>query len=200
MNQLEHNNQLNGLTKIDQELVVNNFRTMFAASDSPLELEGIEKKLFSYLLGPIYSEDFGELIKKILGRRRVNEFAREDRLLDFKEVKESDKIAIPISNGTQFIYKKEIVYLEATSNYTKIYLRTARPILVSRTIKSFEKVLIEPCFTRIHRTYIANLTEVQAYLKSNGGELLMSNEKTLSVSKSQHQKIQNLLKIISAFI
>lgn len=112
----------------------------------------------------------------------------------------NDQIAIPINNGIQFVQKFEIVYLEAESNYTKIFFRHAKPILVSRTLKSFEKGLEEPVFFRTHRSYIVNLTEVKAYLRSNGGELLMSNDQVISVSKSNHESILSLFQIMSSFI
>lgn len=66
------------------------------------------------------------------------------------------KIAIPTSEGLCFINVDDIVYLEASANYTKFYLTNKSRHLVIKTVKDFEEVLPHDIFIRIHNSYTIN--------------------------------------------
>lgn len=110
------------------------------------------------------------------------------------------KIAVPVKSGVELIAKHDIIYLEASGNYTKVHRKSEKPLLVSKTLKLFEPALKEECFVRIHRKYMVNIHEIEASLKSNGGELKMSNGAFLSINKKQQENIRVLLEQITSFI
>lgn len=72
----------------------------------------------------------------------------------------------PHKNVTKNIYvdKKrsnisvsDIVMLEGLSNYTFIHLNNGEKVLVSKTMKEFEEILLENGFSRIHKSFLINL-------------------------------------------
>ncbi|NNF34460.1 MAG: LytTR family transcriptional regulator [Saprospiraceae bacterium] len=67
------------------------------------------------------------------------------------------KLAIPTSNGIEVIATDQIVYLKSSSNYTNVHLACGRHMLVSKTLKRFEKVLKGRAFIRIHHSYMINI-------------------------------------------
>ena len=77
----------------------------------------------------------------------------------------------------------EIIYLEASINYTHIYLEDKRRYLVSRTLKEFEDILPEDTFLRIHHSHIINKNFVERYIRGDGGQVVMQQGITLDVSK-----------------
>lgn len=56
------------------------------------------------------------------------------------------KIAIPGQNGVSFIELNEIVFVEASNNYSKLVLSDKRIFTVSKTLKDVQDVLEESHF------------------------------------------------------
>ena len=68
-------------------------------------------------------------------------------------------------------------------------------MIVSRSIKNFEDGLKgNPCFCRIHKSYLINTQFVEKYDKSNGGWVTLSNKKELPISS---EKIDTFLGLIN---
>ena len=104
-------------------------------------------------------------------------------LIEHLQKKSSRRIAIPTGEGLAFIRVDEIIYLEASINYTHIYLEDKRRYLVSRTLKEFEDILPEDTFLRIHHSHIINKNFVERYIRGDGGQVVMQQGITLDVSK-----------------
>jgi two-component system LytT family response regulator len=75
------------------------------------------------------------------------------------------------------------MYLEASNNYTNIYLSSLQKFLVSRTLKDFEDILPTETFLRIHHSNIINKFYVERYIRGDGGQVVMRNGTLLDVSK-----------------
>jgi two-component system LytT family response regulator len=98
------------------------------------------------------------------------------------------KIAIPGQSGITFIDLNEIVYSEASNNYSKIIVTDGRNFLVSKTLKDVHEVLEEAHFLRVHRQYIINLNHVKS-LNRNEGVLTMDNGDHIPIARNQKEKL-----------
>jgi len=59
---------------------------------------------------------------------------------------------------------REILYIEARKNYTRLVMEPPRPtIVVLVTLKQWERVLPATAFCRIHRGYIVSIDKVQSF-------------------------------------
>ena len=76
---------------------------------------------------------------------------------------------------------------EPDSNYTILQLKNNKKLIVSRTLKVIEELLEEHSFIRVHRCYLANLNEVEKYVKGEGGFLIMSNGTSIDVSRNKKE-------------
>jgi DNA-binding LytR/AlgR family response regulator len=101
-----------------------------------------------------------------------------------------DKIFLPTGNGILFVRTLDIVYCEADSNYTQLYLLNGQKITVSKTLKDIELLLPKECFYRVHSSYMINLSYIQRYNKGqsiivmeNGKEVYLSKRKKDGFSK-----------------
>jgi two-component system LytT family response regulator len=112
-------------------------------------------------------------------------------LLDEKNA--HNRIAIPSMEGLQFVAVADIIYLEAESNYTFMYLQAASRVTVSRTLKDFEELLPAPTFIRIHHSFIINKNHIRKYLKGEGGQVLMSNGKMLDVARRKKEEFMKAI-------
>ena len=100
------------------------------------------------------------------------------------------RISLPSLEGLVFIDVRDISYCEADGNYTKIHLINGKIIFVTLLLAECELKLNRFLFfSRIHRSYMANLNCADHYEKGKDGTLFLTDKfKTrLPVSRT-HKK------------
>jgi DNA-binding LytR/AlgR family response regulator len=58
---------------------------------------------------------------------------------------------------------RDILYIEARKNYTKLVLENRPTMMVLVTLKQWERAIPRELFCRIHRGYIVSVEKVQAF-------------------------------------
>ncbi len=66
------------------------------------------------------------------------------------------QLFIPTNKGFKAVWPENIVRVEASSNYCKIYFDNDGPLTVAKVLKWFEEKLPTDSFYRIHRGHIVN--------------------------------------------
>ena len=64
-----------------------------------------------------------------------------------------------------------------------------KKIVVSKTLKEVEKKFIYPEFFGVHNSFLVNINHVKEYLKSMGGELIMKNGMSASISRNKKNEL-----------
>ncbi|HEX2900646.1 MAG TPA: LytTR family DNA-binding domain-containing protein, partial [Bacteroidia bacterium] len=95
------------------------------------------------------------------------------------------RIVISNMEGFKIVDMTDIIRLEASSNYTTFVLTRDRKVLVSRTLGEYEELLNDHGFFRIHQSHIVNLRHVEAYLKTDGGQVQMTDHTLLTISRNR---------------
>lgn len=108
----------------------------------------------------------------------------------------SNRIGVPSSNGTTYIFTDQIVFCRADNNYTIIYLENGEKIMVSKTLKKFELKLPNDKFLRTHQSYIVNLNKVNQICNKDGGFLTMINNEKIPISRAKIQVVKQQLNIL----
>jgi two-component system LytT family response regulator len=103
-------------------------------------------------------------------------------------------IAIPTSDGLEFLVIKNIVHIESSANYSRIYLSNGKTILVTRLLKDFEEMLVPYRFFRVHHSHLINLNYIQKYIRGDGGQVVMQTGETIDVAR---RKKDDFLALIS---
>ena len=85
--------------------------------------------------------------------------------------------------------KDDVVMLKSDKSYTTIFLKSEQQILVSKTLKEVERKFGFPEFFRVHNSYLINLNHIKEYLKGLGGELIMTNGLTASISRNKKAEL-----------
>lgn len=109
-----------------------------------------------------------------------------------------DKILVKTSGAYHLVNKKDIIRCEADVNYTRIYLKNARPITSARTLKKYENVLNDLPFLRVHQSHLININYLLRYEKKDGGTLILEGEEELPVSKKYRDALLNTLELFDA--
>lgn len=162
-------------------------RVVFTTAHMEYAIKAVETIASGYLLKPVQADDLKRIIEKI----------KREKELTFLEQPISGKIAVPDLNGIELVPYQEIVFCKSDSNYCELKLTNNRKIIASKTLKYFEEMLPASQFIRIHKSYLVNIQQIKKYLKRNGGELVMSNNDVLPVSRNHHTEI---LKLIQTYL
>jgi two-component system LytT family response regulator len=101
------------------------------------------------------------------------------------------KLTLKFAKELHYINLKEIKFLKADGNYTKVHLSNAKIETVSKTLKSFENLLTNPHFFRPHQSYIVNLDYVQRYLYE--GTLILNEGETIPVARKEKEMMLKIL-------
>lgn len=90
------------------------------------------------------------------------------------------------------IHLSNIIYLEAKVNYTNIYLRNGKLVMIAKTLKSLEILLSPHQFLRIHRGYLINFNHLQKY-DCFLGEVTLTNNHRISTSRRKKVSFEGQL-------
>jgi two-component system, LytTR family, response regulator len=182
--------RMNGFTML-QQLKNRSFELIFTTAYDHYAIKAIRYSALDYLVKPIEVEELKESVIKAKEKREQNiPNARVETLLHnlLDEKNLHNRIAIPSMEGLQFVETNDIIYLEAESNYTVLWLKAIPKMTVSKTLKDFEDLLSPQTFLRIHHSYIINKNHVQKYIRGEGGQVIMSNGITLDVARRKKEE------------
>jgi len=174
---------MNGFVML-QKLAYRDFALIFVTAYDHYAIQAIRFSAIDYLVKPVDIDELKAAVEKAIAQKNKQAPALQlDLLLDYLHLKQPRRIPIPTSDGLRFINMDDIIYLEASNNYTYIFLNTNQKILVSRTLKDFEELLPPETFVRIHHSHIINKYFIERYIRGDGGQVVMQNGATLDVSK-----------------
>jgi len=175
---------MNGFVML-QQLNYKKFELIFTTAYDHYAIEAIRSSALDYLVKPIAIDELRAAIDKAEEKKNQHTPNQQLELLleNLAEKKHILRIAVPTSGGLQFIKVQDIIYLEASVNYTHIFLTEKRKYTVSRTLKDFEDMLPTEEFLRIHNSYIINKNFVEKYIRGEGGQVVLTNNAVLEVSK-----------------
>jgi len=182
--------KMNGFEMMEQLPSVN-FEIIFTTSYDQYALKAIRFSAIDYLLKPIDQEELLNAVQKVIHRSQ-KPIAQQLEILMQKIHQPStpiNKIAMPTMEGLQMIPVDSIISCESDSNYTILLLKNNKKIVVSRTLKEIEELLEEHSFIRVHRCYLANLNEVEKYVKGEGGYLVMSDRTSIDVARNKKEML-----------
>lgn len=91
----------------------------------------------------------------------------------------------------QYIDVQEVVRLQASSNYTCIYLAAGRRLVVSKTLKALQEQLLQKGFLRVHRGHLVNLLFVKE--GTDQSVLELKNGDTIHVSRRKKVQVSRIL-------
>ena len=187
--------RMNGFTML-QQLHNRNFELIFITAYDYYAIKAIKFSALDYLVKPVEIEELKLAVQKAVQKRQPSSGNERLELLlqnMMNEKKEQQRIAIPSMDGLQFINLNDIIYLEAQSNYTFIYLAGPHKLTVSKTLKDFEELLPAAVFIRIHHSHIINKNAGEKYIRGEGGQVLMNNGATLDVARRKKEEFMKAI-------
>ncbi|HEX6223997.1 MAG TPA: LytTR family DNA-binding domain-containing protein, partial [Chryseolinea sp.] len=180
------------LTKL-QEI---DFEVIFTTAYTEYAIKAFKFSAIDYLLKPIDIEELKKAVARVEKRVSNNMTGRLTQLVQNLKLgsNENYKIALPTLDGLVFVKISDILYCEASSNYTQIFT-TEEKYLVSKTLKEYDDLLSDHNFFRIHNSYLININSIKKYVKGEGGYVVLNNDISLDVSKRKKEAFLNKIGI-----
>ena len=182
--------RMNGFEMLER-LPSINFEIIFTTSYDQYALKAIRFSALDYLLKPVDGEELKQAVQKLI--RRSHKPIQQQLELLLQKIHQPGipvtKIALPTMEGLEMVSINTIISCESESNYTTVFLKNKRKMVISRTLKEMEELLEDYSIIRVHRCYLINLNEVEKYIKGEGGYLMMSDGTNIDVSKSRKDEL-----------
>ena len=168
-----------------------NFDIVFTTAYDQFAVRAFRISAVDYLLKPIDKDDLVAAVDKILKKNKkgLDQEHLEMLLQNVNHNQGDARIAFSTKEGLTFVAVKDILYCEADGNYTTIVMKGRKNILLSKPIKEVQNLLQDMNFCRIHNSYLINLAEIQRYVRGDGGYVIMSDDKSLSVSRTKKEDL-----------
>jgi two-component system, LytTR family, response regulator len=102
------------------------------------------------------------------------------------------QLKVSVTEGVYILKQEDIICLQASSNYTRLYLTGQRNIFSAKTLKEYESLLPQNNFYRVHSSYLINTKHI-CHISAKG-EIGLSQNISVHISKRRKTRIKSLLK------
>jgi two-component system LytT family response regulator len=180
-----------------RQLSTLNFEIIFVSAYDKYAVQAIKYSALDYLLKPVTEEDLAAAIERFQQKKKVfNPKQLEVLFANIGQASKMNQVALPTMNGLDFVAIDSIIYCEGEGSQTGAHLTTkTTPVILSKTLKECEELFQSAGgFFRIHKSYLVNLNHIKKYIKGKDGQVVMSNDKTLDVSRNYKDAFLEKLK------
>ena len=105
------------------------------------------------------------------------------------------RLSVPTTEGVLWIPTQDIIRLEAMRSYCSIHLTNGKRLVASHPLSDFEKQLDTVEFMRVHKSHLVNMSQIQEYIRGEGGSLVLKDGSSVSVSRTTKQAVLERLGI-----
>lgn len=166
-----------------QQVDYKNMKIIFITAYEKYAIQAFKFSATDYLLKPISVADLHHAVSKVLSLKyETDSYKKIETLLKNIYSKDRRKLCIPDMNGFNIVEINDIIRCESNINYTTIYVNKGNPITVAKSLKEFEKMLIDFNFFRVHNSHLINLSHVKGYNRAKGGFVQLTNGEEIEVS------------------
>lgn len=186
--------RMNGL-KLMEEVGDYPGEIIFTTAYDHYAVDAIRISAFDYLVKPVSISDLQNAVARLVKARHHETRERLDVLRQAMAETRSqeDKIALPTTDGMEFIRVKDIIHIGSSSNYSRIHLTDGKQMLVTRLLKDFEDILVPYKFYRVHNSHLINLTYIKRYIRGDGGQVVMQDDTHIDVARRKKDEFLRLI-------
>jgi two-component system, LytTR family, response regulator len=193
--------ELNDKTGFDvlKEIEEIDFQTIFITAYEDYALRAIKFSALDYLLKPFSFEDLKASIQKAKNNIDSDFSLKASKILiqnNYTKELQKKRLGLTNQDGVHFVILEDIITCKADGNYTEFFLLNNQKILTSCPIKKYEELLSDSGFFRVHKSHIINLYHVKSFLKNGEGSVVMTDGKTIEISRRKKDILLEKLKAI----
>ena len=172
------------------ENVKHQSKVIFTTAYDQYAIKAFKVKAIDYILKPINPLELQKAVNS--ATTSISEHMELNQLKKEMDNSSFDKIGIPVKGKIELQKLESILRLESESNYTKIFLKDGSNVVVAKTLKMFEEILIKKHFIRVHKSHLVNFRFV-AKLDQKNNILHLTNNEQIPVSRRYKSLITNAI-------
>lgn len=164
-----------------QSLKPINFKVIFITGYEDFAIRAFRFSAIDYLLKPINVNDLIEAVDKAEQSltKEVLELKLNTLFSNLERPKNLQKLILKTAEKIYSVNIQDIVSCESDKNYTTFYFINSPKLVVSTTLKEYEKLLKPFQFFRTHRSHLINLLYFDHFIKSDGGNTIVMKNKNI---------------------
>lgn len=180
------------------EISTTDISVIFTTAHNEYALRALREGAVDYLEKPISIDDLEACAARLQtqsGTKALDPSLLKDLLMQ-SNLRDMDKTTIPTPDGFVIVNSSEIIHLEASESYTKIFLSNGDRHMSSKNIRVFERNLNPQIFFRTHKSHIVNvLYHLKGFSRTDGNVALMSDGCRVPISR---RKLSDFLQRVGA--
>lgn len=175
-----------------------NFKIIFVTAHQEFAIEAFKYSALDYILKPLAPANLLAAVKKM-----EDTMSSEELNLKLKTL--LNNIAEPIKNKKKIVLKTmeriysvdldDIIRFESDGGYTKVYLVDGKRIMVSKTMKEYDDLLMDAGFLRVHHSHLINMNHLFCFEKAEG-HVVMKDDSIVPVSNRKKDHLMDLLNML----
>ncbi|MCK8480392.1 LytR/AlgR family response regulator transcription factor [Psychroserpens algicola] len=169
-------------------------KIIFVTASDEFAIKAFKFAAIDYVLKPYAHDELSQAIER--AKQQIQ--PSKERLNILKETlsapeKKPDKISLHTLDKIIIVNLDDIIRCESDSNNTMFHLQDKRKIFVTKTLKYFSDMLKPYGFLRIHQSHLVNLQCISAFIKTDGGYLMLKNGENVPVSVRKKTEVIDIL-------
>jgi two-component system LytT family response regulator len=169
------------------------FKVIFVTGYMEYAINGYKFGAIDYILKPFDEEDLAHAVNKAYDAIRFEEKLKFKALAEnFNSSGKKDRLVLKTSDQVHLVPMDQVVRIEADGNYSTFFLVDGRKVIVSKSIKDYEEMLIDKGFHRIHKSHIINIVRLSYFDKTNGGDVIMTDGSRVPVASRKREMLLDL--------
>ncbi len=169
-------------------------KIIFVTASDEYAIKAFKFAAIDYVLKPYSSEELNLAIVRAKAQIKPN----KERLSILKDTlstpeKKPNKISLHTLDQIIIVHLDDIVRCESDSNNTVFYLKEGKKVFVTKTLKYFSDLLKPYEFLRVHQSHLINIQCISAYIKRDGGYLMLKNGENVPVSVRKKAEVIGVL-------
>lgn len=169
-------------------------KIIFVTASDEFAIKAFKFAAIDYVLKPYAHNELADAIERAKEQIQPN----KERLTILKDTltapdKKPDRISLHTLDKIIIVNLDDIVRCESDSNNTMFHLQDGKKVFVTKTLKYFADLLKPAGFLRIHQSHLINLQYISAFIKTDGGYLMLKNGENVPVSVRKKAEVIEIL-------
>jgi two-component system LytT family response regulator len=170
------------------------FEVIFITAHEEFAIQAIKFSALDYLLKPVDPLELKEAVEKAIKAVNTKKIDNQIDALQNNILPNQKKRLVLKTHESVFIVElHDIIRCEADKNYTSFILNGGKKIVVSKTLKDYETLLVGHNFMRVQQSHLINIDFIERYDKANGGFVIMKDGSEVPLSSAKREAFFNIL-------
>ena len=168
------------------------FSLIFCTASNLHAIKAFKYNAIDYILKPFDIDEVVTAVQKAKENLKIRQqHVNVAHLLRFMQESNKPKEKLVLKTSSEmFVVKIDDIYnCQSDGGYTVFMFADERKIMVSNNLKSYESVLLQHNFIRVHRSHIININHIDRIQRKDGGTIILTNGKEIPISSRRKDAV-----------